>query len=128
MLRSLALLLPLAFLLGCPVTGNNFPTQYANEYCAALYLCVEDPNDIEFWTQFDDEDECAEEIENGLLDSGRYEQYEEGDREFDQDAADSCLEEIRQVRDDNDCGSMGYIEFNLDAEADFCPEAYPAPE
>lgn len=124
--RPLASLAPLLFLLGCPVTGDSYPQTYANELCSAMFLCVADENDIEFWTQYDDEEECAEGVRSDIESSTVYDQYEEGDRTFDKDVADTCLREITGTRDDSDCGGMSFLEFLADSEATgYCAEAFP---
>lgn len=108
MIRLALALVALAFVAGCPVTGDNYARTYARTYCAAMYLCVEDHESIEdnVLLGYNDEAECREEIEADWLGSSEYDAYEEGDREFDAEAADDCLEEADQVRDDSDCGTM----------------------
>ncbi len=115
---ALALLLP-----GC-VNGNNYPQQYAAAYCGALFACVGE-SEIENWTSYDDEKECREELQEDLEGTSTYDQYEEGDRTFDGDAAEACINEADQIRDDSDCGSMNYLEFFVDSATDECGDVYP---
>ena len=87
------------------------------------------PDDIEFWTQYDDEDECAADVQSAIESSTVYDEYEEGDRTFDTDIADACLKEIRETREDSNCGEMSYLEFLQDSEAlGFCADAFPEAE
>jgi len=125
MLRSLTLLLPLTLLLGCAVTGDNYPKQYSAAYCASLFACVESESDIDTFLQYDDEAECRENKQSEIESQGYYDQYEEGDREFDADAAATCIKEVDEVRDDSDCGSMGLIEFGFDVSDEACTRVFP---
>ena len=44
---------------------------------------------------------------------------------FDVDAADACITEADEIRDDSDCGDMNYLQFVLDAATEECGEVYP---
>lgn len=125
-MRVLLLLLALS-LTGC-VNGNNYPTTWAREYCRSLYACIEDTDSIEDFLGYDDEAECRESVTADLEDSTTYDQWEEGDRDFDSDAANSCIDEVAQIRDDADCGSMNLIDFAVDASNEDCNEVYPEAE
>lgn len=115
---ALTLLLP-----GC-LNGNSYPKNYAATYCGALFACV-DESEIENWTNYDDEKECREELQEDLEGTSTYDAYEEGDRTFDSDAAQACIDEADQIRDDSDCGTMSYLEFFVDSATDECGEVYP---
>ena len=125
-MRVLLLLLALSFT-GC-VNGDNYPTVLAREYCRSLFACVEDEGSIEIWTSYDDEAECREEETARTEDRLDYDQYEEGDRDFDSDAASACIDESAQIRDDSDCGSMNLAEFLADTLTEECNEVYPEAE
>ena len=125
-MRVLLLLLALSFT-GC-VNGDNYPTVLAREYCRSLYACVEDEDSIETWTTYDDEAECREERTAAIEDGAVYDQYEEGDRDFDSDAANACIDEVAQIRDDSDCGSMDVPGFLFDSLTEECDEVYPEAE
>jgi hypothetical protein len=128
-MSRLWLLLPLAVLTGC-VTGNNYPTQYAQAYCDALFTCV--PGDaIEFWSGgWDDVEECEEGAAEIVTDTPDYEAYEEGDREFNSDNANTCIEEVAEIKNDSSCTdddgnpSMGIVDFTFDAATEACGEVY----
>jgi hypothetical protein len=128
MLRSLALLLPLTLLLGCPLTGDNYPQQYASAYCSSLFTCVESTSDIDLFLQYDDEDECLEKKQAEIEGSSWYDQYLEGDRTFDKDNGDACVKELDELRDDPDCGTMGLLDFGFDASTEECSDVFPAAE
>jgi len=128
MIRLALALLALLFVAGCPVTGNNYPATYARTACASVFLCVEDPNEIETWFGYDDEDECIEDQEEQVASSPAYDAYEEGDREFDADNANACLDEIDQIRDDSDCGTMSLGAWLIDAAAEECSQVFVEPE
>ncbi len=118
---ALALLLP-----GC-VNGTNYPKTYAATYCGTLFACV-DESEIESWTTYDDEKECREDFQAEMEDTSIYDQYEEGDRTFDGDAAEACIKEADEIRDDSDCGTMNFIEFFVDSGTDECGDVYPEAE
>jgi len=123
---SLLLAGSLGLLSGC-LNGNNYPKQYANAYCSSLYACV-DAEEIEFWTNYDDEDDCIADVQSEMEDSTTYDQYEEGDRTFDGDNGSACIEEADQIKDDSSCGDMNALEFVADAATDECNEVYPEAE
>ncbi len=116
--------LAVALLLSGCVNGNNYPKTYAAAYCGALFACV-DESEIENWTAYDDEKECREDFQADLEDTSTYDQWEEGDRTFDSDAANACINEADQIRDDSDCGTMNFLEFFVDSGTDECSEVYP---
>ncbi len=126
MLRSLALLLPLGFLLGCPATGNNYPAQYAGEYCRTLYTCVEDHDSIDDspLLDYDDENDCQATVQADLEDTTDYEEWEAGNREFDADNATACLDEVAEVRDEDDCGDWNLLEWGLAMLEVSCTDPY----
>ena len=78
--------LPLTLLTGC-LTGDNYPAQYGNAVCRSLYQCAASESDIEAIFGYDDESECREDQEEAVASGAAYDAYEEGDREFDADAA-----------------------------------------
>ncbi len=118
---ALALLMP-----GC-LSGTSYPKTYASTYCAALFTCVDD-TEIENWTNYDDEKDCRDDLQAEMEGTSVYDAFEEGDRSFDGDAADACITEADQVRDDADCGSMNFIQFVLDAATEECEDVYPPAE
>lgn len=121
----LSLALALAFLLPGCLNGDNYPKNYASAYCASLFACVADEDEIEFWLTYDDEQECADEVQQDLVNGSVYDAYEEGDRTFDEDAAEACIEEVDQIRDDSSCGSMNLAEWLVDASTEECGDVYP---
>ena len=111
------------FLGGC-LSGGSYPSQRARVYCDSLFACV-DENEIEFWTSYDDVDECVDEQTDVFEDSSGYQSFRDGDCPFNSDNAGSCLEEISEVRNDSDCdGNMGFLTFSLDAADQDCAEVY----
>lgn len=125
-MRRLLLVLALGLLAGC-VNGNSYPKTYAANYCVALFTCV-DANEIEFWTNYDDEDDCKADLQEEMEGSTVYDEFQEGDRTFDPDNADACINEVAQIRDDPDCGDMNIVAFLADAATDECNEVYPTAE
>ena len=123
--RFLFVLLPL---LSCSASGNNYPERYASALCGSLYECISDPNDIEFFFGYDDEKECREEVAEDIRGDASYDGFEEGDRVYDPEAGEACLDEVAQIRDDADCGSMSWISFGLDAFTDACFNVFPKAE
>ena len=123
----LVLLLILVVLSGC-LSGTSYPKTFATTYCASMYVCV-DEGEIETWLNYDDEADCRTNLQEDIEGSAAYDAFEEGDRTFDVDAANACLEEASQVRDDADCtGSMNILQFGLDAATEECEDVYPPAE
>ncbi len=121
---QLALVLCTALFLGGCVTGNTYPGERARIYCDALFSCVDD-DEIEFWTGYDDRNECVDEEVDGFEDRSDYQSYLAGDCPFQSDEADRCLEEVSDVRQDPDCdGNMGFLAFAFDIADEDCDEVY----
>ena len=117
------LLLPLIF--GC-TTGDNFPAKYANAYCSSLFACVDtDSAEFEFLYKYDNAAECKEEEESNFRSSSLYDSYEEGDLVFNNEAAEECLSEMNEVRQDSDCdGDMNILTYFNDAISSECSNVY----
>jgi len=112
-----------ALMLGC-TTGNNYPTKYANTVCDSMFTCI-DNESIETFTGYDDIDECKEKEEENYRESSIFDSFEEGDVEFNAEAADRCLNEIAEVKNDSDCdGEMNIISYLADAASEDCAEVY----
>ena len=110
---------------GCSVTGNNYPERYASAFCASLFECMADDDEIEFIFGYDDEPECRERVASDIRNDSSYDAFEEGDRVYDPDAGEACLEEVAQLRQDSDCGSMSWITFGIDALSEECFNVFP---
>jgi len=111
------------FLGGC-VSGGSYPTQRARTYCDSLFSCV-DEAEIEFWTRYDDIQECVDEQADSFEDSADYQRFIDGECEFDAESADACLEEISEVKNDNDCdGNMSFLAFSFDSIDQNCGDVY----
>jgi len=122
-MRHLLLLAALAlFATGC-LTGDSYPDQWSRAACGSLYACV-DEDQIEDWLGYDDEGECVEENAEDIRQSTAYDEYEEGDREFNSDNASECIDEAAEVRNDSDCGDMNVLTYFLDISTEECTEVY----
>jgi hypothetical protein len=108
---------------GC-LTGDNYPAERARTYCASLFACVAEA-EIEFWTAYDDANECVDDEIDSYEDSSAYGSFQAGECDFDPDSAKRCLEEASSVTSDPDCdGTMGFLSFALDIADDDCDEVY----
>lgn len=124
------LFLPFIFMLplvGC-LTGDNYPDQYATEYCRTLFACFE-ADDIEDQMDYNDEKECRQEVAEDGRDSADWDGYEEGDLEFNADNADQCIAEVAEYRADSSCGEddlnpFTYAVFVVDISHDDCGDVY----
>ncbi len=120
----LLVLLTLASLLGGCLTGNNYPAERARTYCSSLFACVAE-DEIEFWTTYDDANECVDEETDLYEDSSAYGSFQSGGCDFNADSAKRCLEEASSVTSDADCdGTMGFLSFVLDIADDDCDDVY----
>ena len=120
--------LPFFALLTACTTGGNYPDKYASALCETTYACL-DNDDIELVSGYDNEEECIAEISSDFRSSDTYDEYEEGERKFNQEAAGACLTEIEEVQQDSDCdGSMSAWTFFTDIQSDECGEVYPTVE
>ena len=121
-------LLPfLALLTGC-TNGGNYPDKYASALCETTYACL-DNDDIELVSGYDNEEECIAEISSDIRSSNTYDEFEEGERGFNKEAANACLTEIEEVQQDSDCnGSMSAWTFFTDIQSDDCDDVFPTTE
>ena len=112
-----------ALMLGC-TTGNNYPTKYANTVCESMFACIDDDS-IEAFTNYDDVEECKADQEEAIRDSSTFDAFEEGDADFNGEAAEKCLTEISEVQNDSDCdGNMNIISYLADASSEDCGDVY----
>ena len=119
------LLIPL--LSGC-ITGNNYPEKFATSLCETAFTCL-DSGDIEFITGYDNQDECIVDLTAEIQTSTTYDEYEEGTRSFNKDAANLCFTEIIEVQGDSDCdGSMNAWSFFTDIQSNACDDVFPTVE
>ena len=126
-MRTIHPLLTILFLSAC-TTGGNYPDQYATTLCETTYTCL-DNDDVEMVTGYDDMDECILELTTELKSNNVYTEWESGSRAFNKDAAEACLEEIKEVQNDADCnGSMSALTFFSDIQSDACNEVFPTVE
>jgi len=107
---------------GC-LTGDSYPKSYAQAYCSSLFECV-DEDQIDLLLGYDDAAECREEIEEDRRASSEFQSWQEGDCGFDSEAAASCQEELTDVINDSDCGSMNWLEWVIDGASTECAEVY----
>ena len=113
-----------SLILGACTTGNSYPAQYANAYCSSLYKCV-DADSVEFIYNYDDVAECKEKEEENIRSSSTFDSFEEGDLEFNSEAAEECLSEMTEVQSDSDCtGNMDIISFFADSISNQCSKVY----
>jgi len=112
---------------GC-VSGGSYPETYGLTYCSALFTCFE-ADSIEDLLGWDDVDDCAEDRAELIRDSDAYQDWDAGDADFDEDAAEECLDEVRDIESDPDCegaelGLLSYPLFEFDAYTEECDEVY----
>ena len=120
--------IPMLFLMTGCVTGGNYPDKYATALCETTYTCLNN-DDVEMVTGYDDEIECIAEISSEIRSSSTYDEFEEGARGFDKEAADACITEIQEVQQDSDCdGSMSAWTFFTDIQSDACADVFPTVE
>ena len=78
---------------------------------------------------FDNEEECIAEISSDIRSSNMYDEFEEGERKFNKEAANACLTEIEEVQQDSDCdGAMSAWTFFTDIQSDDCDDVFPTAE
>lgn len=117
-------LFSLASLLGGCLTGDSYPSERARTYCSSLFACVGE-DEIEFWTTYDDVNECVDEETDLYEDSSAYQSFQDGGCDFNSDSAKRCLEEASSVTSDPDCdGAMGFLSFAIDISDDDCDDVY----
>ena len=93
--------------------------------CETTYACL-DEGDIEVVTGYDDIDECIVELTSEIRSSDVYDEWEEGTRTFNKEAASGCITEIEEVQQDSDCdGSMSAWTFFTDIQSDDCDDVFP---
>lgn len=120
-------LLVTPFFIAC-TTGGNYPDQYAAALCETSYTCL-DNDDIEMVSGYDNQDECISDISAEIRSSTMYDEFEEGSRSFNKDAAVACITEINEVQEDSDCdGSMNAWTFFTDIQSDACDDVFPTVE
>jgi hypothetical protein len=117
------LFLASSLFIGC-TTGNNLPTALAETTCSSLFTCV-DNSLIETFLNYDNEEECFSEMEKDFRDSDEFKDFEKGDKEFNRESAQACLDEIEEVKDDPDCdGEMNPLVYLQDISSEDCDEIY----
>ena len=110
-------------LVGC-LTGQSYPERYSRTFCSSLFTCLS-PENAEFWSGADSEQECVDNSAGAIESSELLDAWQEGDCEFDADAARLCLAEVDELRDDPDCdGAMNPLLFGLDQLDSSCFEVY----
>lgn len=118
--------IPTILFLSACTTGGNYPEQYAKALCETTYACLDD-DDIETVSGYDDMDECIVELTSEIRSSDVYDEWEEGARSFNKEAASGCITEIEEVQQDSDCdGSMSAWTFFTDIQSDDCDDVFPA--
>ena len=117
------ILFPVMILVSC-TTGNNYPKKYADTICSSAFECLNE-DEIDLFLGYDDIEECKESEERTMRESGNFDAFEEGDVEFNQEAAEQCLMEISEVREDADCnGNMNIIKWGVDIANEACFDIY----
>ena len=60
-----------------------------------------------------------------MKNSDEYKDWENGNKEFNKEKAESCLAELLEIQSDADCdGSMNALSFGVDAYSEDCFEVY----
>ena len=119
---------PIIAMVTACTTGGNYPEKYASTLCETSYACL-DNDDIELVSGYDNEEECVAEESSKFRGSSIYDEFEEGERSFNKDAANACLTEIEEVQRDSDCdGSMSAWTFLNDIQSDDCADVFPTVE
>ena len=122
-MKHLKYLFPSFILIAC-TTGTNYPQKHAQTICSALFECV-DEDAIDLFLSYDNIEECEASEEQIIRNSGDFDAYEEGDAEFNKEAAEQCLNEILEVRADSDCnGNMNIVNWGIDIASSSCDKVY----
>ena len=109
--------------MGC-TTGNNYPQKYADTICSSAFECLS-ADEIDLFLGYDNIEECKESEEKTMRESSNFDSFEEGDVAFNKEAAEQCLMEISEVREDSDCnGSMNIVSWGIDIANDACFDIY----
>ena len=112
------------FLLFACTTGSSYPSKLASATCKTSYRCI-DNDIIEDFLGYEDIDECITEVEADYRQSDVYNDWENGNKDFNKENAELCLSEILDVQNDSDCdGDMDVFSFFFDISAEECSKVY----
>jgi len=122
-MKTNLILITSIFTVAC-TTGDNYPTKYATVTCETMYACI-DNGLIESILSYDNQEDCIASTEEDVRESDDFSDFTDGNKDFQKDAAESCLGEIEEVQSESECdGDMNPITYIQDIASEDCSEVY----